>query len=129
MTTTDIKNMTPDMTKLPGGYIPKEVPTLVGNPNSTVRNINLNWPSYEGKYMAFVIEDAFTAEDCAKLIKMMDDAHVSAPVSVHGFMSDDNSKYEDVAGSIRTTMWTPELSESVWNIIKHHFSMRYMHDE
>lgn len=119
-----IENTQPDLAKLPGGFVPDPVtiPDLSGSV-PFVEEIN----GLNGE--AFVIHNALSPQDCETLISFFADAPISAPVSVAGFnesMSSANTM--GVAGSMRTTMWAPDLAEKVWNQIKMFFGPRYMED-
>jgi len=113
---------TPDISKLPGGFIPDPltIPVITGG-NTSIENIE----GLQGN--AFVIHNALTAEDCQNLRAFFSHAPVAAPVSVAGF-SDGmmSANTEGFVGSMRTTMWTPELSAQVWEQIKHLFGSRIM---
>lgn len=117
-----IENTQPDLAKLPGGFVP--------NPES-IPNISGSFPFVEQinglNGEAFVIHKALSNLDCEALRSFFADAPISAPVSVAGFnesMSSANT--EGVAGSMRTTMWAPDLANKVWDQIKMFFGPRYM---
>lgn len=121
-----INHTTPDISKLPGGFIPpvESLPKILGTNNgSFIEQINgLNGD-------AFVIHNALSAIDCLEMRAFFECAPVAAPVSVAGFSTGMTSANTmGPAGSMRTTMWAPQLSEMVWDQIKMFFGPRYMSD-
>jgi len=119
-----IKHTPPDLAQLPGGFVPNPelIPIITGSTPfvEEIRGLNGN---------AFIIHHALNEFDCADLRAFFAEAPIAAPVSVAGFnesMSSANTM--GVTGSMRTTMWTPELAELVWDQIKMFFGPRYMED-
>lgn len=119
-----IKHTPPDLGQLPGGFLPDpgSVPVITGSIPfiEEIKGLMGN---------AFIIHNALSDTDCQELRSFFEDAPITAPVSVAGFnesMSSANTM--GMTGSMRTTMWTPELAELVWEQIKMFFGPRYMED-
>ncbi len=97
----------PDPKSLPGFYEPSsEVVPSIGNKRII---------TFEGlkPEEAFVIENALTPIDCKKLINLMSTSDNFEEVGVQGMKE---SKDERI-GSLRTSIWCPEIAEQIWDII------------
>lgn len=101
-----IKQIEPDLSKIPGGWKPNTNIKL-----DDVSNVEVSNPLDN----VFVIDNFLSENDVDKLIKLMDKAPAIESVGVNGFMDVNNS---DNIGSKRVTMWTEELSSEVWKKLK-----------
>lgn len=99
---------TPDMNKLPGGWIPDTM-NIELNINSETTVVNV--PNVPG---AYVIKNALTDTDCDKLIELFLSSHIAAPVSVQG----NKDVPDDRIGSVRATGWCLNLSSKLWKLMK-----------
>lgn len=59
---------------------------------------------------AIVLENVFTQQECETLIGFMNQSPNFEPVGVQGMMD----KKDEVMGSMRTSIWCPELAEMIW---------------
>lgn len=94
----------PDISKLPGGWEPdaKLVPHLDNTPKVT----------HLGN-TALVIKNALSSGDCEALISLMNQSSRIEEVSVQGR----KDVPEDRVGSVRTTIWSPQLALQLWKKI------------
>lgn len=106
----------PDFSKLPGGWEPAadQLPILWSG--STGRKEHIN--GFDGQ----LIHQALIPEDCQKLIKLMQQSTNVEKVSVQGR----KDVPDDRVGSIRTTLWAPQLAQQLWRKIDHLTSIRNM---
>jgi hypothetical protein len=120
-----IKQDVPPMDKLPGGYIPDSCPDLEGG-DPIMQTFPVQGYTQES---LFVLHRALTNDDTASLIDFFNEASKksSAQVSVSGFqVGDAHASVGGEVGSVRTTMWAPELADSMWKIINPYFGPRMM---
>lgn len=96
----ELKHICPDITKIPGGFIPTEELLLERN---SVYGISFL------KKGIIVIDHFLNDNEINNLINYMNLAPKLEPVGINGFM--DN--IENV-GSNRVTMWAEQLSKEVW---------------
>ncbi|MEO6304810.1 MAG: 2OG-Fe(II) oxygenase [Bacteroidia bacterium] len=108
----------PDINKLPGGWEPKLFDVKVTNKGNDTIFIKNLMPG------AFILEEILTEYACKKLIGLMNDSPNFEAVSVQGNKEEGDNRI----GSTRTTMWSPELAEGLWEIIGPTLSERAMND-
>jgi hypothetical protein len=97
----------PEPNSLPGFYEPNsEVVPTIGNK----RIITFDGLKPEE---AFVIESALTPTDCQKLINLMSTSDNFEEVGVQGMKEGKDERI----GSVRTSIWCPEIAEQIWDII------------
>jgi hypothetical protein len=97
----------PNPDSLPGFYEPrkKNIPTI-----SNKRIITFDGLKPEE---AFVIEGALNTIDCNKLIELMNTSDNFEDVGVQGMKEGKDERI----GSLRTSIWCPEIAYSIWNNI------------
>lgn len=94
----------PTKDSLPGFYEPQESIQLNKLPS-------INELMQDGR--AFVIENALTHIECDMLINYMNKSDNFEEVGVQGMMD----KKDVRIGSLRTSIWDPNLAEQIWNRI------------
>ncbi len=97
----------PDPNKLPGFWEPKEPANL--EPLMTFKDLFIL-----GHGQAHLIENALSQKDCLELIKYMQTSQNFEEVGVQGM----KDKKDDRIGSIRTSIWSPETADQIWQKIK-----------
>ena len=96
----------------PGGWEPSSVPALTGNPDIQ---------GY-GFVHGLILRNVLEAQDCAALIQFMESSPNFEPVSVQGF----KDTVDTGIGSMRTTVWSAELAQQLWQRIGPHLMTQYM---
>lgn len=61
-----------------------------------------------------VLENVFSKNECETLIRFMHQSPNFEPVGVQGMMD----KKDEVMGSMRTSIWCPEVAELIWDRVK-----------
>jgi hypothetical protein len=105
----------PDISKLPGGWEPDEVPLLT---ETTSVKLISNPPS-------IILENVFSENECSSLIALMDRSPNIEPVTVQGR----KITKEESIGSVRTTIWSVQLAEQIWHKIKKYIPERIMDEK
>lgn len=95
----------PDKNSLPGFYEPAK--------SIKLKNIEIETFAPFKPDEAFVIKNILSKEECDLLIQHMNTSDNFENVGVQGMID----KKDDRIGSIRTSMWDPELAEQIWNKI------------
>ena len=110
----------PNISELPGGWEPKLEQVKVTNRGTDdAIVIKKLIPG------AFILEEILTEYACSKLKDLMKSSPNFEKVSVQG----NKIKKDNKIGSIRTTMWSPELAEGFWEIISPTLHERIMSDD
>jgi len=106
----------PDFSKLPGGWEPpfEQIPILWGGLTGRIEHIR----DFDG----CLVYQALIPEDCQKLIQLMQQSPNVEKVSVQGR----KDVPDDRTGSIRTTIWAPQLALQIWRKIAHLIPPRNM---
>lgn len=63
---------------------------------------------------ACILENAFTKTECETLIRFMFQSPNFEPVGVQGMMD----KKDEIMGSMRTSIWCPEIAEMIWDRLR-----------
>lgn len=76
---------------------------------------------------ATIIRNVFTKDECEKLIRFMHQSPNFEPVGIQGMMD----KKDEMMGSMRTSIWCPEIAELIWERLDHlrDYNLDYEFDE
>ncbi len=108
----------PDMASLPGGWVPStEIILDETEITQTEYPISLN-----DNGVIMVLKEAFSTNDCNKLIDLMKSSNISYPVTVQGR----KDIVDDRIGSNRATAWSIDLANKFWDKIKNNIPERRM---
>lgn len=100
------------MAKLPGGW---EIVTDLKLDNSRGFMVPCDPVINHAGGFAGVMVDALSENDCDSLIKLFEDSHIAAPVSIQG-----RQDYpDDRVGSVRATGWSQHLANELWSKMQH----------
>jgi len=103
----DLKQESPDIKNIPGGWKPET------NINLDLQtNIKTSTPLKD----VIVIENFLSENDISKLINLMKKAPKLEAVGINGLM---DNKEETNIGSKRVTMWTLQASSEIWRKLDH----------
>ncbi len=105
----------PIMSKLPGGWEPREVPILDNAKHATSHISPLTT----------IVENLFSIRECEQLIALFESAPQFSAVGIQGKPIEG----DEVVGSIRATLWSTELAEQIWKKIKPYISERKMDEK
>lgn len=103
---------------MPGFWEPKVIPDL--DRGIEKRNLNDMDPS-----SAFILENVLSAKDCETLVDFMNSSDNFEEVGVQGMK---DAKDERI-GSLRTSIWSPGVSEVIWNKIAQHMTLVFCHNK
>lgn len=99
----------PDPNKLPGFWEPSKlsIPEL---------DRGMKFKELDGinSTDAFILENVLSEKECSALINLMNRSPNFENVGVQGM----KDKKDEKMGSVRTSIWSPELAEQIWNKIK-----------
>jgi len=110
-----IKTTKPDITKLPGGWETEDKVTLKQNSNAKVNNYNESIK---------IVDDFLSYESCDELLEYMNKSQNFEYVDVQG----KKTKEKVNIGSYRTTIWSINQAEEIWNVLKEYVEERSMKD-
>jgi len=119
-----LRSTKPDLAKLPGGWEPpdKLVPRLDEASQISIQALKEVSAEFG---VAFVAKNVLTSKEIERLLYLMDQSPNFESVSVQG--RKDIPDYR--MGSIRTSIWAPELALSLWKKLQEHFIyIRLMND-
>lgn len=107
-----LESTRPDIAALPGGWEPETAPRLEQHPQVGVNSIPLGIEGIaDGKVL--VMKNALGLDDCDRLVEFMGGSPNFEQVSVQGRQD----LPDDRIGSIRTTVWSPQLAAQIWSRI------------
>lgn len=110
--------MKPDMNSIPGGW----EPNLKIHFNKNVVSEKLAIRNIPKGSQAFVLDNVLQAPDVKTLIKIFESAPKKDAVSIQGRRDIPDERI----GSVRTTMWWPQMATALWSLIKNFFEERTM---
>lgn len=105
-----IAHDTPDLSKIPGAWLPKTDLIL----SSSTPDIKRLFKDES----AMVLIDAFSDDECDSLVKLFMESNIAEPVSIQGR----KDIPDDRVGSVRATAWSEHLAKEMWkkfeNVLK-----------
>lgn len=107
----------PKPDSLPGFYEPTENIFLDGPKMMYFQHMNPN--------DAFVLENVLSKDDCEKMIAYMCTSNNFEEVGVQGM----KDQKDERIGSMRTSIWSPQLAEQIWNKIEKFLPTLIPHDK
>lgn len=97
----------PDPKSLPGYWEPKVIPDI----DKCITSKKLD--GFDTN-QAVILENVLNAKDCQSIINLMMSSDNFEEVGVQGMMD----KKDEHIGSVRTSVWSPEIAEIIWNKIR-----------
>ena len=108
----------PDMSKLPGGFEPKSINIDFDSTCLSKTRIK------EVSDSTLILHNVFSKDDCNKLINLMMQSPNFESVSIQGRKDIPDARI----GSIRTTVWSPELAEKFYKKMYYMFEPRFTNE-